>query len=80
MKKKLVYLVTISFAVMFLLLTPVPVKAADITAETAQINTDVSIQRADIIDWRFKIEDGKMYKRLYNYSKSVWVGDWILCP
>ena len=24
-----------------------------------------------------KTEDGHMYKRLYNYSKGMWVGDWI---
>lgn len=35
---------------------------------------------ADITEWRFKIEDGKMYKRLYNCSTREWIGDWIyLC-
>lgn len=33
---------------------------------------------ADIIEWRYKFEDGKMYKRLYNYTKDIWIGDWIL--
>lgn len=32
------------------------------------------------IGWRYKIENGNLYKRLYNYSMSQWVGDWILCP
>lgn len=36
--------------------------------------------RADIIDWRYKSEDGVIYKRLFNYSKNEWVDDWILIP
>ena len=31
----------------------------------------------DDIQYRFKIEDGKLYKRLYNYSTAEWIGDWI---
>lgn len=36
--------------------------------------------RSDIIEWRYKFEDGKFYRRLFNYSKNEWVGDWELCP
>ena len=32
---------------------------------------------SDIIRWRLKLEDGKMYKRLYNFSTGNWIGDWI---
>ncbi len=48
--------------------TSVPVKAAEAT--TVQ-------PFSDKIEWRFKIEDGKIYKRLFNYSTISWVGDWI---
>ena len=34
--------------------------------------------RADIIGWRYKTENGRVYKRLFNYSKDEWIGDWIL--
>lgn len=34
---------------------------------------------ADIIGWRYKSVDGKMYRRLYNYSKQKWMGNWELC-
>lgn len=34
--------------------------------------------RADIIEWRYKVVNGKLYKRLFNYSKNQWIGDWIL--
>lgn len=39
--------------------------------------TDVE-PRTNIIDWRFKVIDGHLYKRLYNYSTQEWIGDWIL--
>lgn len=31
----------------------------------------------DILRWVFTIRDNKLYKRLYNTSKCIWVGDWI---
>jgi hypothetical protein len=34
---------------------------------------------ADIIEWRYKSENGKLYRRLYNYSKMKWIGEWELC-
>ena len=33
--------------------------------------------RTDIKEWRFKIENGNLYKRLYNYSTGPWETDWI---
>ncbi len=33
---------------------------------------------SDIIDWRFTMINGKLYKRLFNYSTGEWVGPWIL--
>ncbi|MEO3947782.1 hypothetical protein [Gorillibacterium sp. CAU 1737] len=34
---------------------------------------------ADIIGWRYKAVDGKMFRRQYNYSRSKWLGEWELC-
>ena len=28
-------------------------------------------------EWLYKIEDGKLYKRLYNRSTGLWETDWI---
>ena len=39
---------------------------------------ETSITRADYIDWRYKVINGILYKRPYNYSKDEWIGDWIL--
>ena len=38
---------------------------------------------SDEVVWRVKKENGKIYKRLYNTSTNMWVGDWIYvgeCP
>ncbi len=41
--------------------------------------SQICVPFSENIDWRYKFIDGKLYKRLYNYSMSQWVGDWILC-
>lgn len=33
--------------------------------------------RTDIKEWRYKVENGNLYKRLYNYSTGHWETDWI---
>lgn len=30
----------------------------------------------DTIGWRFKIENHAVWRRLYNYSTSRWLGEW----
>lgn len=32
--------------------------------------------RSDDIRWVFKEENGKLYRRLFNYTKNCWVGEW----
>lgn len=34
---------------------------------------------SDIIGWRYKTINGKIYKRQYNYSKEKWIGEWEAC-
>lgn len=42
--------------------------------------TEAGIQPlSDVIEWVYKEINGKMYKRLYNYTLHQWVGDWIPC-
>lgn len=48
--------------------------AASLTTYASD-NSDVSVC-ADIIEWRYKISDGKLYKALYNYSTGLYVSDW----
>ncbi|MDD3415183.1 MAG: hypothetical protein PHY47_14425 [Lachnospiraceae bacterium] len=48
--------------------------AQEIVCETNQI-----VPRADIIEWRYKIENGRLYRRQYNCTTQKWVGSWELC-
>ena len=38
------------------------------------------VERSPIIEYRYKIIDGELYRRLYNYSDGYWIGDWELVP
>ena len=44
----------------------------------AQENISQIEPRSDVIGWKYKNIDGKLYKRLYNYTKEQWIGDCIL--
>lgn len=33
--------------------------------------------KANDIGWRFKIVNGVLYKRQYDYTRKQWIGDWI---
>lgn len=46
----------------------------------AQTTDPSSIERADDIRYRYKFENGELWRRLYNYSKGEWVGNWELVP
>ena len=53
---------------------------ADVVEQPMPSNHEVRIEpRADEIRYRYKIIDGKVYKRLFNYSKNEWIGQWELC-
>lgn len=39
----------------------------------------IAVPFADIIGWRYKAVDEKMYRRQYNYSRQQWIGEWELC-
>lgn len=34
--------------------------------------------RKDLMEWRYKIINNRLYKRLFNVSKNRWETDWIL--
>lgn len=48
------------------------VKHGDIESKTIE-------PRKDKIDWVYKSEDGRVYRRLFNFSKNEWIGDWEVC-
>ncbi len=61
--------VCISLAIMSSPIASMPVQAIGAQEEIQPLS--------DKIEWRFKIENNKIYKRLYNYSIGDWVGEWI---
>lgn len=74
MKKKIIVLLT-----MLLIVFPTECVAAAEYTETVEAYEYKATPRADKIDYVYKIHDGKLYKRLYNFSKGEWLGNWILC-
>ena len=39
----------------------------------------IIVPYSDIIDWRYKTIGDSLYRRQYNYSKQIWLGEWELC-
>lgn len=37
-----------------------------------------SQMEADVLVWRYKVENSLLYMRLYNSTTNEWIGDWIL--
>ncbi len=49
--------------------------AATLTVEAAN-PTETVAPCSDVIQYRFKIENNKLYRRLYNYTTDNWIGEW----
>ena len=47
------------------------------TLPTQAATPSIAVPYSDIIEWRYKIENGNAYRRLYNYSTRNWIGEWI---
>lgn len=68
--KKLMTLAGIAAFSFAALLSP----ATTIVAEAS--TTETVSPCADSIEWRYKEENGKLYRRLYNYTTDSWIGEW----
>ncbi len=80
--------IMLSLAVLTVSILMLPI---DTSAQSQDVASPVSITssqnslldayypNANIIGWRYKSEDGKMYRRQYNYSREKWIGEWELC-
>ena len=54
---------------------------ATMPVQAAAPNNEEIMPMHAIIQWRFKIENGGLYRRLYNYTINDWVGEWeYVCP
>lgn len=64
------------YAALFLLVFAFSLPYAQCVSSDTAYAAEVQ-PKADEIRWRFKTVDGKVYKRLYNFSTKTWIGDWI---
>lgn len=71
--KKLITLAGIAYFSFAAVFSP----ACTLTVEAAVKTEETVTPQSDVLRWVFKEENGKLYKRLYNATKGVWVGDWI---
>ncbi|HIV23538.1 MAG TPA: hypothetical protein IAC80_06325 [Candidatus Merdiplasma excrementigallinarum] len=53
-----------------------PVVATQLEASGQNFSETVQ-PRTDIKEWLYKVMNGNLYKRLYNYSTGRWETDWI---
>ena len=44
---------------------------------TAVSEEDSSVYSGDVIVWKYKTMNGKLYKRKYNKTTKKWIGNWI---
>lgn len=50
---------------------------ASTPVQAAPAEDDAVMPCSDYIYWRYKIEGTSLYRRLFNYSTSNWVGEWL---
>lgn len=83
MKKKIVlFLLTVS-SVSILDLCSIDIQAATTGnaicyVEESQDESGITTRASDT-EWRYKMIDGKLYKRLYDTKTQKWLTDWIPC-
>ncbi len=74
------WLCTAAMMGMMMLTSPV----ISVCAEEAIVVEDSNVDATDAETWSsktgwvYKVIDGHLYKRLYNYSTGRWESDWIL--
>ena len=52
----------------------------EIVGEEKDIPAEDGVARSPIIERRYKMVDGVLYWRLYNYSDGYWIGEWEPVP
>lgn len=72
-RNKLVTLGSVVCMALAVLFSP----ASALPAQAAVSQEETVMPMRDAISWVFRIENNKLYKRLYNYSTGNWIGDWI---
>lgn len=75
MKKKIIFLPLLLFY--FLIFFPLTTYAYNSRLSGEPAYTSIS-QYSSGMEWRYKTENGKLYRRLYDLTNRCWVGNWEL--
>lgn len=43
---------------------------------TENLSDEGIMPYSDIIEWRYKVINGDVYRRQYNYTQEYWIGEW----
>lgn len=82
--KKNILLMASAMVIPFMIAGTCGITSQACEVEVMEADNDVLVEngvaRSPIIEYRYKIIDGELYRRLYNYSDGYWIGDWELVP
>lgn len=81
-KKKNIWFFVSAFVLSFMVASIYDVKSYAcevVTVEETETDED-GIEPRSIIEWRYKVENGILYRRKYNYTEECWIGDWEVVP
>ena len=78
MKKALYVLLTCATLTLSLPSRSVTSLAAEPTEATVETSSDTTTYAA-VTEWRYKVINGYVYKRLYDKTNKIWLTDWIPC-
>ena len=54
-------------------------EVAPATVETSVETSSDTTTYAAVTEWRYKVINGYVYKRLYDKTNKIWLTDWIPC-
>lgn len=75
MRRNSVKKVCVAFIFAVIILFEMPNSAGEVQASASTGESVVPC--SDKIGWIHKIINKRLYKRLYNYTKECWIGNWI---
>lgn len=75
--KKIILTMALALSLGFLPTQQLQAATAPALIPLPQSDTGVVSPLSHVITWRYKVEDGKIYKRLFNATTQTYIGEWI---
>ena len=82
MKKAMYVLLTcatLTLSLPSLSITTLAAEPAEANVETSVEASSDTVTYAAVTEWRYKVINGHVYKRLYDKTNKIWLTDWIKC-